>query len=126
MRFRGAAFNISAMAKWQDPARDEEHIDWARETAAAIEPWSFSGGGYANYMTADEPLERVRAAFGDPAFERLRALKTRYDPRTSCAATRTSHRATTDVSGLKTRRSPDGLLRNPACSRDYRCISGSR
>jgi hypothetical protein len=37
-------------------------------------------GGYANYMQADEPLERVRAAFGDEDFERLQALKRRYDP----------------------------------------------
>jgi FAD/FMN-containing dehydrogenase len=37
-------------------------------------------GGYVNYMQADEPLERVRAAFGDEAFARLRALKKRYDP----------------------------------------------
>ena len=49
------------------------------ETAAALEPWAFSGG-YANYMQADEPLERIRAAFGDDAFERLRALKLEYDP----------------------------------------------
>jgi FAD/FMN-containing dehydrogenase len=77
--FRQAAFNVSAMATWQDPAHDAEHIQWARDTAAAIEPWSVSGG-YANYMQADEPLERVRAAFGDGAFERLRALKTLYDP----------------------------------------------
>jgi FAD/FMN-containing dehydrogenase len=77
--FRHAAFNVSVMATWQDAALDEEHIQWARDTAAAIEPWSVSGG-YANYMQADEPLERVRAAFGDDAFERLRALKTRYDP----------------------------------------------
>jgi FAD/FMN-containing dehydrogenase len=77
--FRHAAFNVSVMATWQDAAHDEEHIQWARDTAAAIEPWSVSGG-YANYMQADEPLERVRAAFGDDAFERLRALKTRYDP----------------------------------------------
>jgi FAD/FMN-containing dehydrogenase len=33
-----------------------------------------------NYMQADEPIERVRAAFGDEAFERLRSLKQRYDP----------------------------------------------
>jgi FAD/FMN-containing dehydrogenase len=77
--FRHAAFNVSAMATWQDASRDEEHIQWARDTAAVIEPWSVSGG-YANYMQADEPLERVRAAFGDEAFERLRALKKRYDP----------------------------------------------
>jgi FAD/FMN-containing dehydrogenase len=79
LRFRHASFNVSAMAVWQEPAHDGEGIAWARETAAAIEPWSF-GGGYANYMQADEPLERVRAAFGADAFERLQALKSRYDP----------------------------------------------
>ena len=59
---------------------DDEQIEWARATAAAIEPWSFSGGGYVNYMQADEPIERVRATFGADAFERLQALKRRYDP----------------------------------------------
>jgi FAD/FMN-containing dehydrogenase len=77
--FRGAAFNISAMAIWHDAALDERYIGWARDTAAAIEPWSVSGG-YVNYMQADEPIERVRAAFGDEAFERLRTLKSRHDP----------------------------------------------
>ena len=77
--FRRAAFNVSVMAVWMDPDEDAQHIAWARETAAAIEPWSL-GAGYANYMQADEPLERVRAAFGDEAFERLRALKTHFDP----------------------------------------------
>ena len=77
--YRDAAFNISVMASWIDPALDDEHIAWARQTAAALEPWSFSGG-YANYMQADEPLDRVRAAFGPDSFDRLRALKTRYDP----------------------------------------------
>ena len=78
--FRDAAFNVSAMATWLDARFDDEHIQWARETAAAIEPWSFGGGGYVNYMQADEPTERVRAAFGGEAFERLQALKRRYDP----------------------------------------------
>jgi FAD/FMN-containing dehydrogenase len=77
--FRDASFNISAMASWLDPALDEPYIEWARETAAALEPWSVSGG-YVNYMQADEPVERVRAAFGDRSFERLQALKDRYDP----------------------------------------------
>jgi FAD/FMN-containing dehydrogenase len=79
--FHQAAFNISAMATWQDADLDKQYIEWARDTAAAIEPWSFSGGGYVNYMQADEPRERVRAAFGAEAFERLQALKARYDPR---------------------------------------------
>jgi FAD/FMN-containing dehydrogenase len=78
--FRDAAFNVNAMATWQDATLDEQSIAWARDTAAAIEPWSFSGGGYVNYMQADEPIERVRAAFGEEAFSRLQALKRRYDP----------------------------------------------
>jgi FAD/FMN-containing dehydrogenase len=77
--FRHAAFNISAMATWEDSGLDERYIAWARETAAAIEPWSVSGG-YANYMQADEPSERVRAAFGSDSYERLQALKRQYDP----------------------------------------------
>jgi FAD/FMN-containing dehydrogenase len=77
--FRNAAFNVSAMATWEDASLDAQYVEWARDTAAAIEPWSVSGG-YVNYMQADEPIERVRAAFGDEAFKRLRALKKRYDP----------------------------------------------
>jgi FAD/FMN-containing dehydrogenase len=77
--FREAAFNVSVMATWRDPSRDQAHIEWARDTAAALEPWSV-GGGYVNYMQADEPIERVRGAFGDHAFERLQALKRTYDP----------------------------------------------
>jgi FAD/FMN-containing dehydrogenase len=77
--FRAAAFNVSVIASWIDPAFDERQIQWTRETAAAIEPWSVSGG-YVNYMQADEPIERVRASFGDQTFERLQALKSRYDP----------------------------------------------
>jgi FAD/FMN-containing dehydrogenase len=77
--FRHAAFNVSAMATWQDAALDDQYIQWARDTAAALEPWSHSGGGYVNYMQADEPIERVRATFGAEAFERLQTLKGRYD-----------------------------------------------
>jgi FAD/FMN-containing dehydrogenase len=77
--FRDAAFNVSAMAVWIEPDLDDAHIEWARSTAAAIEPWAVSGG-YFNYMQADEPIERVRAAFGRESFERLQTLKRRHDP----------------------------------------------
>jgi FAD/FMN-containing dehydrogenase len=68
------------MAAWEDASLDHRYVEWARETAAAIEPWSVSGGGYVNYMQADEPIERVRAAFGGETFERLQELKRRCDP----------------------------------------------
>jgi FAD/FMN-containing dehydrogenase len=77
--YRGAAFNATVMATWQGPEHDEEQIAWTRETAAVLEPSSV-GGGYLNYMQADEPLERVRAAFGEGSFDRLRALKGVLDP----------------------------------------------
>jgi FAD/FMN-containing dehydrogenase len=31
-------------------------------------------------MQSDEPIERVRAAFGSETFERLQAVKRAYDP----------------------------------------------
>jgi FAD/FMN-containing dehydrogenase len=77
--FRGAAFNMSAISRWRDPSHDAEQIQWARDTASMIEPWAL-GGGYVNYMQGDEPIERVRAAFGAERFERLRKLKSRFDP----------------------------------------------
>jgi FAD/FMN-containing dehydrogenase len=77
--FRQAAFNVTAQAVWRDSSVDDEQIGWARDTAAALEPASL-GGGYVNYMQADEPLERVRASFGAESFERLRVLKRRFDP----------------------------------------------
>jgi len=77
--YRNAAFNVSVMGTWHDPADDDAHIAWVRASAGAIEPSSL-GGGYANYMQADEPIERIRAAFGGDAFHRLQDLKARYDP----------------------------------------------
>jgi FAD/FMN-containing dehydrogenase len=77
---RRARFNVTGMASWEDPGEDERQIAPVRELADALAPFSLSGGGYLNYMAADEPLERVRAAFGPETFDRLRELKRRYDP----------------------------------------------
>jgi FAD/FMN-containing dehydrogenase len=78
--FRDASFNVSALGIWEDAGDDEAMIAWARDTAGAVAPFSLAGGGYLNYMQADEPLERVRAAYGAERFERLRAVKRQYDP----------------------------------------------
>ena len=62
-----SATRRSTSARWpagRTPPWTTSTSQWARETAAAIEPWSVSGG-YVNYMQADEPIERVRAAFGE-------------------------------------------------------------
>ena len=80
MAFRAAAFNVSAMAVWKRPEDDAQFTAWARQTAETIAPWSLNGAAYINYMNADEQIDRVRATFGVHAFERLRALKCRFDP----------------------------------------------
>ena len=77
---RDLCFNISALGIWDDPAQDAGHIAWARRTAAALESRSVTGGGYLNYGATDEPVARVRAAYGDAKFEKLRQVKRRYDP----------------------------------------------
>jgi FAD/FMN-containing dehydrogenase len=78
--FREAAFNVSALGIWNDASTDEAGVAWARSTAALAAPHSLQGGGYVNYMQGDEPVERVRAAFGAETFDRLREAKRRYDP----------------------------------------------
>jgi FAD/FMN-containing dehydrogenase len=77
---RAAHWNVSALGMWEDPSRDEEVIGWARRSTERLAPWSVSGAGYGNYAPADETPKRVRAAFGQDRFERLRQIKARYDP----------------------------------------------
>ena len=43
LAYRRAAFNVSVIAVWDDPALDDLHIAWARATAAVIEPWALGG-----------------------------------------------------------------------------------
>jgi hypothetical protein len=55
------------------------NIGWAREGLAAIAPFS-SGSTYVNFITADEGEARLRAAYGDRLYARLREVKKKYDP----------------------------------------------
>ena len=77
---RGARWNASALAIWEDPAVDEAGITWARAFADGLAPVSYSGAGYGNYASPDETPERIRAAFDADRYARLVAVKRRYDP----------------------------------------------
>ncbi|MGH2779992.1 MAG: hypothetical protein ACRDNE_13475 [Gaiellaceae bacterium] len=48
VNFRDARFNVSAQAVWERPEDDAAEIAWTRETAAALEPYSLTSGGYVN------------------------------------------------------------------------------
>jgi hypothetical protein len=74
---RDAAYDCFPIAIWEDPDDDEANVRWARELWTAMKPFS-TGGVYVNNL-GDEGDDRVRSAYGDN-YERLVALKTRYDP----------------------------------------------
>jgi FAD/FMN-containing dehydrogenase len=75
---RDARYNVSALAIWEDPGDDGANIEWARAYADAV--GHYATGGYVNYLGADEPIDRVRAAYGPATLERLIRLKRRCDP----------------------------------------------
>lgn len=77
---RGATWNASAIAVWEDAADDPAQIAWARASADRLGVGSLSGAGYANYSPVDETAERIRLAFGPERYARLQAVKRRYDP----------------------------------------------
>ena len=76
---RDAEYVFNVQGAWDDPADSSHHIAWVRDYWQAMRPFS-SGGTYVNFLTRDEDEERVRAAYGPAIYERLVAVKTRYDP----------------------------------------------
>jgi FAD/FMN-containing dehydrogenase len=76
---RNAPYNAIIVGMWADPAEDEQTIAWVRRLWEALRPFS-SGGVYVNYMMGNEGEDRVRAAYGPEKYERLVALKNKYDP----------------------------------------------
>jgi FAD/FMN-containing dehydrogenase len=64
-----------------DPSEAEACIRCAREFWEAVQPYS-TGGVYVNFLgpEADERAERVKVAYGPEKYQRLVALKNKYDP----------------------------------------------
>lgn len=73
---RGALWDCIPICAWEDPAEDEDNVAWGRAIWEALRP--HARAVYVNNL-GDEGEERVRAAFG-PNYDRLAALKRRYDP----------------------------------------------
>lgn len=72
---RDAEFVMNLHTRWEDPARDEACIAWARELYDAMIPHA-TGGTYVNFIAEEAGEER--AAFGEN-YDRLVELKNRYD-----------------------------------------------
>ncbi len=65
-------------AVWSEPARAPACIAWTRDFWEAVRPHA-TGRIYVNFL-GEEGQDRVRAAYGEAKYERLRALKRKYDP----------------------------------------------
>jgi FAD/FMN-containing dehydrogenase len=74
-RSRRVMANVAAM--YQDPAEADQHAAWATRFAAALA--GGKPGAYSNFL-GDEGAERVREAYPGATWERLAAIKERWDP----------------------------------------------
>src|SRR5262249_10774726 len=74
---RGAAFNVSAEVSWTDAADDEARIDWGRAAMAQLKPLMMTGRYVNEVADAGEDGAQI---YGQAKYERLVALKQKYDP----------------------------------------------
>jgi FAD/FMN-containing dehydrogenase len=75
---RDALFALQVIAAWTDQEDAARHVRWARDLWTALRPFA-ARGIYVNLLAEDE-RERVREAYSPDAWERLVAIKGRYDP----------------------------------------------
>ena len=78
---RAGEYLLNIYGFWSDPAQDPARIDWVKGFSAAIDPYSIVGQ-YVNFLGPDETDARAKAvaAYGQAKYERLVAVKRRYDP----------------------------------------------
>jgi FAD/FMN-containing dehydrogenase len=75
---RRALWDVDVIGQWVDGSESELHTAWVRETWQQCEP-QLDAGGYVNHISGDDRPEKIRASYGTN-LERLRQLKSRYDP----------------------------------------------
>ncbi len=75
--YREANYTHVLAAMYPDPADTPKNVEWVRKYFDALHPYS-AGGAYVNFMM-DEGDERIAASYRDN-YDRLVAIKTKYDP----------------------------------------------
>ncbi len=76
---RNAHWVINIQSRWRQAAEDERHILWARRLFDALFPHA-TGGFYVNFITGDEGADVTRSIYADEVYERLRRIKSTWDP----------------------------------------------
>jgi hypothetical protein len=75
---RDAKYVLNLAAAWDSPNDDKPNIDWARASWRDLRSFS-TGGTYVNFLTEEEGVDRVRAAYGQN-YHRLVEIKKKWDP----------------------------------------------
>jgi FAD/FMN-containing dehydrogenase len=74
---RSSRIMVNVAALYEKPEEKEEHEAWVADLAGRLQ--QDDHGAYVNFL-ADEGEARVRAAYPGKTWERLAAVKARYDP----------------------------------------------
>ena len=74
---RTAPYDLVFISAWTDAAEDARHIEWTRKSYASMSEWA-DGTVYVNALDQDD-TGRIAEAYG-PNYDRLRAVKAKYDP----------------------------------------------
>ena len=74
---RARHYDFLILSQWDDPADTTRNVEWTRTYFDSMAPF-LEQGVYANNLTAEEGIDRVRSAYG-PNYERLASLKSKYD-----------------------------------------------
>ena len=79
--FRDVEYSFMSVGQAASPTDAESITRWAYDFWNAMQPYS-TDGVYVNYLghEADEGLDRIKAAYGPEKYQRLSALKIKYDP----------------------------------------------
>jgi len=76
---RTPRFNVFTIAVAPTPELLEVDRAWVRNLDTALKPLTIEGM-YVNALDDEDVEDRVRAAYGPAKYERLVAIKTKYDP----------------------------------------------
>jgi FAD/FMN-containing dehydrogenase len=76
--WRAAPWVVHPFGVWEDAADDARALAWVRKVREAVRPWA-TGDVYLNFI-GQEGDDRVRAGYGEAAWDRLVEVKRTWDP----------------------------------------------
>ena len=75
---RDAAYVVNLLGRWTEPKDTERCVGWVRSFWDALRPHA-TGRIYVNFL-GDTSEDAVRASYGAEKYDRLAAVKAKYDP----------------------------------------------